>query len=279
MKKYALIGYPLGHTFSPTIHNTAFKHHGIDAEYGILEIEDSIFETRINEIKQEDWGGFNVTIPHKQKIIPLLDELDLIAEKIGAVNTIQIKSNGAWKGYNTDYLGFPKPIHPWLNKIDTCLFLGAGGAAQAVGFSLLEFSSVKKIVVVDPIQKNSEALINKLKSHAEIYYEIIDFKFLDKINEKFDLIVNMSPVGMGKLKDQSPISLENIVHKKTIVYDLIYNPAKTLFLKEAETLGLKAINGLPMLIGQAEESFRIWTGKGFSDHIIENLKYSFLNNT
>ena len=88
----------------------------------------------------------------------------------------------------------------------------------------------------------------------------------------------MSPVGMGKLKDQSPIDLKSITHKNTIVYDLIYNPAKTKFLKEAEALGCMAINGLPMLIGQAEESFRIWTGKDFSEQIIANLKNIFLNN-
>ena len=148
MNKYALIGYPLGHTFSPIIHNVAFKHYGINAEYGILEIEESLFENRINTIKNEAWSGFNVTIPYKQRIIPFLDELDPIAAKIGAVNTIQILANGTWKGYNTDYIGFIKPIQSWLDTMDICLFIGAGGAAQAVGFSMLEFSFIKKIVVM-----------------------------------------------------------------------------------------------------------------------------------
>ena len=272
MKKYALIGYPLGHTFSPTIHNTAFKHYNMDAEYGILEIDESVFKERITEIKKEDWSGFNVTIPHKQRVILLLDEMDPIAAKIGAVNTIQILSNGKWKGYNTDYLGFTKPIQSWLDKIDTCLFIGAGGAAQAVGFSMLEFSTVKKLAVIDPIQKNAETLIDKLNSHTAKEYEIVDLKMIKNIAEKFDLIVNMSPVGMGSLKDKSPLSVKNISHEKTIVYDLIYNPKRTLFLKEAEELGLKAINGLPMLIGQAEESFKIWTGKTFTDKIYSQIK-------
>lgn len=272
MNKYALIGYPLGHTFSPTIHNTAFKYYGMDAEYDIMEIEKSVFKNKIYTIKNEAWSGFNVTIPYKQRIISILDELDPIAEKIGAVNTIQILLNGTWKGYNTDYIGFTKPIQPWLNKIDTCLFIGAGGAAQAVGFSMLEFTSVNKLVVIDPIKKNAETLMNKLKLHAEKEYEIIDFNFSNNISGKFDLIINMSPVGMGSLKNQSPLSVKNISHEKTIVYDLIYNPARTLFLKEAETLGLKAINGLSMLIGQAEESFKIWTGKTFTDAIYSQIK-------
>ncbi len=276
MKKYALIGYPLGHTFSPTIHNTAFKYYGMNAEYDILEIEESVFQNKINTIKNEAWSGFNVTIPYKQRIIPILDELDPIAEKIGAVNTIQIVLNGTWKGYNTDYLGFPKPIQPWLNKLDSCLFIGAGGAAQAVGFSMLEFSSVNKLVIIDPIKTNAETLMDKLKAHAEKEYEIIDFKLIDKIAEKFDLIVNMSPVGMGALKNQTPLSVKHISHEKTIVYDLIYNPARTLFLKEAESLGLKAINGLSMLIGQAEESFKIWTGKIFTDGIYSQIKFKLV---
>lgn len=272
MNKYALIGYPLGHTFSPIIHNVAFKHYGIHAEYGILEIKESVFENRINTIKNEAWSGFNVTIPYKQRIIPFLDELDPIAAKIGAVNTIQILANGTWKGYNTDYIGFIKPIQSWLDTIDICLFIGAGGAAQAVGFSMLEFSFIKKIVVIDPIKKNAETLIKKLESHAVKEYEIIDFNLIDHISGRFDLIINMSPVGMGSLKNQSPLSVKNISHKRTIVYDLIYNPARTLFLKEAEELGLQAINGLSMLIGQAEASFKIWTGKRFDDGIYAQLK-------
>ncbi|HEM49389.1 MAG TPA: shikimate dehydrogenase [Caldithrix sp.] len=272
MKKFALIGFPLGHTFSPTIHNTAFKHYGMDAEYGIIEIQESVFESRIHEIKRKDWAGFNVTIPHKQRIIPFLDELDPIAVKIGAVNTIQLISIDRWKGYNTDYLGFPKPIQSWLDKIETCLFIGAGGAAQAVGFSMLELSAIEKIVIVDPIQKNAEALLNKLKSHVQKEYQIVDFKLIDKITEKFDIIVNMSPVGMGKMNDKTPIGLKNISHSNSIVYDLIYNPAKTLLLKEADALHLRSINGLPMLIGQAEESFKIWTGRGFNEEIFTKIQ-------
>jgi len=218
-----------------------------------------------------------VTIPHKQRIIPYLDELDSIAAKIGAVNTIKIKSDGVWKGYNTDYLGFTRPIHSRLNKINTSLFIGAGGAAQAAGFSMLEFSSIQKLSVVDPIKKNAELLINKLKSHTAIEFEIIEFSKINTIKGMFDLIVNMSPVGMGSLKEQSPLMVKNISHKNTIIYDLIYNPAQTLFLKEAESLGLKAVNGLPMLIGQAEESFKIWTGKTFTDEINSKIKLQLVD--
>lgn len=267
MQKYGLIGYPVSHSFSPTIHNTAFMYHDINADYSLIEIESSDFDPKIEELKREDWLGFNVTYPYKQKIISFLDDLEPICEKIGAVNTIHIKQDGNWKGYNTDYIGFIKPIRPYLDQIDTCLFIGAGGAAQAVGFSLLEFSSIRKVVVIDPIRENAEILIHKLNSFSVKEYEIIDYKMKNDIAESFDLIVNMSPVGMDSLKDQSPLSIKNIHHENSIVYDLIYNPALTIFLKEAEEAGLKTFNGLPMLIGQAEESFKIWTGYGFPDEI------------
>lgn len=271
MKKYGIIGYPVGHSFSPTIHNTAFKHYSVNAEYSKIEIEKSVFDSKIIELKKENWNGFNVTSPYKKQIIPHLDELETICSRIDAVNTIKIDKNGNWEGYNTDYIGFIKPIQSFLDKIDTCLLIGAGGAAQAVGFSLLEFSTIRKFVVIDLVKKHAETLIHKLKSFSVKEYEIIDFKMINDIAGSFDLIVNMSPVGMGSLKDQSPLSIINISHSDTIVYDLIYNPSQTLFLKEAKEVGLKTINGLPMLIGQAEESFKIWTGKKFPDTVKSEL--------
>jgi len=205
----------------------------------------------------------------------VIDELEPICGRIGAVNTIKIQLDGTWKGYNTDYIGFVKPIHDYLDKMDTCLFIGAGGAAQAVGFGLLEFSPIKKFVIIDPIQENAEKLIQKLRSFSRREYEIYDSKLINDLTGSFDLIINMSPVGMGSMMDQSPLSIKNISHSQTFVYDLIYNPAQTLLLKEAEEFGLKTINGLPMLIGQAEESFKIWTGKIFSNEIQEELETHF----
>ena len=267
MKKYGIIGYPLGHSFSPTIHNTAFKHYGMNAEYGKIEIENSVFDSKIRELKEEEWGGFNVTIPYKQQIIQHLDQLEPICAGIGAVNTIKVEKGGTWKGYNTDYIGFIKPIQSYIDKMDTCLLIGAGGAAQAVGFGLLEFSSIKKLIVLNRTKERGENLIHKLKSFKDIEYIFIDSDKSNEITDAFDLIVNTTSIGMGALKDQSPISITGISNSETIVYDLIYNPAQTVFLKEAKQAGLSTINGLPMLIGQAEESFKIWTGKNFRNSV------------
>lgn len=273
MQQYGIIGYPLEHSFSPKIHNTAFEHYHLDAQYNKIEIEQSIFDAKIKELKKGgEWYGFNVTIPHKQNIISYLDELEPICEQIGAVNTVKVNKDGSWKGFNTDYMGFIKPIQSELSKLNNCLLIGAGGAAQAVGFGILKFSSIGRIAVIDRINERAESLVNKLKSFSAKDYDIIDFKMINNIKESFDLIVNMSPVGMGDLKDQAPMSIKTIIKNHTIVYDLIYNPAKTLFLKEAEQLGLRTVNGLPMLIGQAEESFKIWTGRNFPDKLYKQLK-------
>ena len=272
MKNYGIIGYPLEHSFSPIIHNIAFKHYNMLAEYGKIEIENNLFNKKINEIKKGNWSGFNVTIPYKQQIIPHLDELDRICERIGAVNTIKVNKDNSWKGFNTDYIGFIKPIRYALGKISNCLLIGAGGAAQAVGFGLLEFSEIKHLVIVNRTSHRSEALEKKLRSFKPIEYEIIDYSDINSISERFDLIVNTTSVGMDKLKDQSPINLQQISGSDSIIYDLIYNPAKTVFLREAEQLDLNIINGLPMLIGQAEESFKIWTGKNFTDTIYKEIE-------
>ena len=111
-----------------------------------------------------------------------------------------------------------------------------------------------------------------MRSFKPIEYEIIDYSDINSISERFDLIVNTTSVGMDKLKDQSPINLQQISDSDSIIYDLIYNPAKTVFLREAEQLDLNIINGLPMLIGQAEESFKIWTGKNFTDTIYKEIE-------
>ncbi|MEJ2053704.1 MAG: shikimate dehydrogenase, partial [Calditrichaceae bacterium] len=234
MQHFGIIGYPLDHSFSPTIHNTAFEFYNINAEYSKIEIEPDKFEEKIISLKDENWSGFNVTIPHKQHIIPYLDELEPICERIGAVNTVKVENNGKWKGYNTDYTGFIKPIEMETGSLHNCLLIGAGGAAQAVGFGLLEYTPIHKIVVTNRTEINGLHLIEKLKLFKEIEYIFIDPGDIGNMNEKFDLIVNTTSVGMGKLKDKSPVSLNAIWRKETIVYDLIYNPGRTRFLMVAE---------------------------------------------
>jgi shikimate dehydrogenase len=274
-KKYGIIGYPLGHSISPQIHNMAFEYHKINGSYEKIEILPENFDNEINRLKSENWSGFNVTIPYKELILKYVDEIDPISKVIGAINTIKRMEDDTWAGYNTDYIGFLNPIRNAQNDISSCLILGAGGSARAVCFGLVTQFKIDELVIINRTKKRAEQLKNDLHSIQAQNVTIGDFDALQKINEKFDLIVNTTSVGMGKMSGQMPINPTFYSKNDTIVYDLIYNPMKTAFLITAEGKVKKCINGLAMLISQAEASFKIWTNidfsGGLSDMIYTNL--------
>ena len=266
MDKYGIIGYPLGHSFSPKIHNPAFKYLNIDAKYEIYPIEPISFETKIGELKAGDYCGFNVTVPFKQKIIPFIDVIDPQAQKVNAVNTIK-KVAGKWHGSNTDLYGFLLPIQDDLKSIKNVLVLGAGGAANAVCFALLDSASIEYMTIANRTIENAEILKNRLSHYYKLPLKAIQLDI--KVVDKYDLIVNTTSLGMGKTADKNPFDIKGCYHNDTIVYDLIYNPKETRLLKEAKRQKLKALNGLDMLIGQAAKSFFIWTGQQFPSHLIQ----------
>jgi len=274
MDKYGIIGYPLDHSFSPVIHNQAFKNLKIEACYEKYQIAPQDFPKNIPLLKSSDIMGFNVTVPYKQKIIPYLDEIEPIAKKVGAVNTIK-KIGNKWIGYNTDLYGFLLPLQNHINVIKSILVIGAGGAANAVCYALLSESAiVKKIDIVNRTKDKAQSLCSKLKTEFNIEFESYELNEVLKDCQKYDLIVNTTNVGMGELKDKYPIKIDNLIRVSTIVYDLIYNPKQTLLLESANNQKLKTINGLLMLIGQAGQSFKIWTGQEYPQNIIsEKLFY------
>ncbi|HID38830.1 MAG TPA: shikimate dehydrogenase [Calditrichaeota bacterium] len=275
MKKFAIIGYPLSHSASPYIHNAAFELYGIDAQYGKLEINPDRFDEEIQKIKKENWTGFNITIPHKQRIMSYLDSIDPVAQRIGAVNTIKVEAGGRWVGYNTDYQGFLKPLEPYRRQIRSCLLAGAGGAARAVAFALCDLPNIAHLSLLNRNPQKGLALKNELERHRSIDYQTRELN--DKTADKeYDLLVNATPLGMGELKDQLPFDPIRYAHRKTIVYDLIYNPQETLFLKQAQKDSLKTINGWPMLLGQAEAAFHIWTRRGFTEELKHYIESTLL---
>ncbi len=267
MDKYGLIGFPLKHSFSPLIHNKAFKYLNIDAHYEKYEVSDQKFEHSILQLKESDIKGFNVTVPYKQKIIPYIDELEPLAKKVGAINTIK-KSGNRWIGYNTDLYGLLIPLENHLKLISSVLIIGAGGAGNAACFALLNKKEIRKIDIVNRSKENAINLSHSLKKEFTFEGEVYDSKEIIKNRNKYDLIINTTSVGMGDLIKESPINITSVAHKKTIVYDLIYNPKETLLLKTAIKQNLRVINGLKMLIGQAKKSFEIWTGQEYPANII-----------
>lgn len=239
-KKYGLIGYPLEHSFSPDYFNTKFKNGRIDADYKTYPLNNiKEFAALISKV---DFSGLNVTIPYKEAILPYLDELDGEAQTIGAVNTIAFK-NGKTIGYNTDCYGFEKSLLSLIEKsknIHGALVLGTGGASRAVQYIL------KKLDI-------QYSLISRSKKGI-LRYQDIDKALFSSIN----LIINTTPLGMSpSIKNKPEIPYEWL-NEKYFLYDLIYNPEKTIFLSEGLKMGCKIKNGHDMLILQAEKAWHIW---------------------
>ncbi len=246
MKTFGLIGYPLGHSFSQKYFTEKFESEGLTRhQYINYPIERIEF---INDIiyKDQTLIGLNVTIPYKQQVFPYLDELDEISQRIGAVNTIKIdRTSGKvrLKGYNTDAYGFYHSLKPYLKKKhDSALILGTGGASKAVAYVLEELGIHFIYVSRNPREKSQ-------LSYPDLCGPVL---------YNFQIIINTSPVGMYPDVQNYPDIPYDFISKDHILFDLIYNPEETLFLKKGKEKGAQIINGLSMLHLQAERSWEIW---------------------
>ena len=247
MDKYGLIGYPLKHSFSIVYFNEKFKAENIDAEYVNFEIP------RIEEFMEvveenPNLCGLNVTIPYKEQVIPYLDELDKDTAKIGAVNVIKIirqpKGKVKLVGYNSDIIGFTRSIEPLLKPdVHThALILGTGGASKAI-FRGLENLGIKS-TFVSRTKKNDEVM-----TYEELTPEVM---------QQYKIIVNCTPVGMYPKVDECPAIPYDQLTTDHLLYDLLYNPDETLFMKKGRTQGATVKNGLEMLLLQAFAAWEIW---------------------
>lgn len=245
MQKYGLIGYPLGHSFSKNYFNQKFTSERIDAQYVNFEIP-SIKELRTVLKENPDLKGLNVTIPYKEQVIPYLDDLDEDARLIGAVNVIKI-TKGLFgktklKGYNSDIIGFKQSIEPLLNESHRkALILGTGGASKAV------FQGLKQLGV------GATLVSRKPKEHSITYQEISS-----KTMEQYTVIINTTPLGMFPKIDECPDIPYHLLTSKHLLYDLLYNPNETLFMKKGKEMGAVVKNGLEMLLLQAFTAWQIW---------------------
>lgn len=257
MIKLALLGHPVKHSFSPLIHSAAFKASGIQGSYEIIDVMPENIEDKIKELINNGYRGFNVTIPHKVAVNDLLSERNEIADKAGCVNTVIINSDGTLSGYNTDVYGISSSLS---DNYSNPLITGAGGAARAAVAALAD----KNIKNINFLVRNPDKCSNMLRK-IQKFYPDVKFSVKDKLIslESFDLLINATPLGMtGSFVDLCPVERElfETANKNMTVFDLIYTPDKTNLLKVAEEYGLKTINGLNMLIRQAQKAFEIWTG-------------------
>ncbi|MFI5141172.1 MAG: shikimate dehydrogenase family protein [Bacteroidia bacterium] len=245
MKQLGLIGYPLSHSFSKKYFDEKFQKLNLsEYSFSVFSMEDvNQFPALLSEHK--NLIGLSVTIPHKEIVIPFLDEIDEVAKEIGAVNCIKI-TNGKLKGYNTDTLGFKQSLRPFLDVNHTkALVFGTGGAAKAVAYTLKKLNIDVWFVTR---QKNTD-LPNSF-TYEELNEEIVS---------ACKLLVNTTPLGMHPNINECPALPYNAITPQHLVYDLTYNPAETLFLKKAKEQGALISNGYNMLCFQADEAWGIWT--------------------
>jgi len=245
---YGILGNPVTHSLSPAMHNAALVASGIDAVYLPFSAPD--IAAAITGIRGLGVQGVSVTIPHKEAVMELLDSIDPVAEKIGAVNTV-INTDGLLTGLNTDWLGATRALE---EKIDLSgskvVILGAGGSARAIGFGLLERGA--DIVLCSRTESRGQALADELGCP---WISLEDTRQLQG-----DILINATSVGMVPHIDKSPLP-EGIVTRFRVVMDIVYAPMKTRLLQEAEANGCTIINGLEMLLYQGVAQFEIWTGK------------------
>ena len=247
MDKYGLIGYPLGHSFSVNYFNQKFADEGINAKYINFEITDV---DQIIEVvsANPELKGLNVTIPYKERVIEFLDQLSPEARAIGAVNVIRVTHDGGkihMKGFNSDVIGFTQSIEPMLESYHKkALVLGTGGASKAICYGL-------KSLGVEPV------CVSRYERPETICYKDIT---ADVVKE-YNVIVNCTPVGMFPRSNDCPQLPYDALDDKNILYDLVYNPDTTLFMRRGAERGAQVKNGLEMLLLQAFASWEMWNGK------------------
>jgi len=259
-----LIGHPIKHSYSPFIQNYALELMSLDYIYLPFDVPSENLKPAVNGVLALGLKGLNVTLPHKEKIIKFLDELSEEASIIGAVNTI-VNDHGKLMGYNTDAFGIMETLLPFKEKISgsKMTVIGAGGSARAVIYTLLRYFKPEEINIINRTQQKADTLANdfslKMRFDSFHTFELFPPDNVETLSNS-RLIVNATTLGMFPEVEDTITDIEDSFNEEQIVFDLIYNPTKTKFLKTAEMQGVKDVGGLKMLISQAAKSFELWTG-------------------
>lgn len=263
-KIIGVIGKNIKNSISPLFHNQIILKHSLNFCYLPFQVTETDLSKAIQGIKTLNIRGVNITFPYKEKVIEFLDEAEESARRIGAINTI-VNNKGFLTGYNTDVIGFKKSLQKdgkFVVKEKKAVILGAGGAARAVVYALLE-EEIEEICIFNRTLEKAKKIKQNLssffpKSRISVFH--LEGENLKEKIEKAHLLVNATSLGMPPRVDNTPLPDEKLFHPNLLVYDLIYHPARTLFLRQADRSGAKIINGLPMLVYQGIESLYLWTG-------------------
>ncbi|MFF2175283.1 shikimate dehydrogenase [Lysinibacillus sp. NPDC058147] len=258
MKKwFAVIGDPIEHSKSPAMHNAWFEEMSIDATYIPVHVSSENLESAVAGLKTLGASGWNITIPHKTAIIPYLDELDELAQKMGAVNTVVRTNEGRLKGYNTDGVGFVRSLEEAVGKSHKdkpVLLIGAGGAARGIAFAMQQ-QGYTNLTIANRTVANAQAIVDEMGIGNAISLTEAEESLAD-----FGILVQMTSAGLATGNFLMPFSLERLA-KGAIVADIVYNPLMTPFLKAAEEKGATVVTGLGMFVHQGAIAFEHWLGE------------------
>lgn len=267
---FGIVGDPVEHSLSPLMHNANIKSLGLNYVYVPFHVKKEEINNLISGAKALNIQGLNVTIPHKIEVIKYLDEIDPLAEKIGAVNTIKF-SDGIAKGYNTDAIGAMSALKEKVNiKNRDVLVLGAGGASRAISYALCE-EDVNSITILNRHSNRAKALACDIsnKTNYTVNYDLQSN--CDKYLRDTDIIINTTPNGMYPNVNDKPLIYAQQMNGEMCVFDIVYTPLETGILKEAKKIGATRVSGIKMFLYQGVESFKIWTGIDANAKVMEEV--------
>lgn len=261
MKHFCVIGDPVEHSLSPRLHRRMIELTGLDATYDLCPVRAQELERFVEQARGGAWDGFNVTMPHKEAVVPYLDGLSGTAARCRAVNTVCME-DGRAIGHNTDGLGFIESLraHGFDPADKTALIIGTGGAGEAVTDALVQ-AGARLVYICNRSVYRAQALAARYPEHTRwVYFGTYPVR---RGSAQADLVVNATSLGMAGCKEFSDLRFLGGVNPEAIVYDLVYNPRRTLFLSEADRHGLQTIGGIELLVHQAMLAFQRWTGAEF----------------
>jgi shikimate dehydrogenase len=256
-----VLGHPVRHSLSPSIHNAAFRHRNLDLVYLAFDVTPDRLSDAVNGLRAIGARGANLTLPHKEAVIELLDDIDLLAARVGAVNTV-VNEADRLTGYNTDVAGFSAALRTVVPEGAhglRCIVLGAGGAARAVVAALVQ-EGAAHVSLCNRTHGRALALCSAASGWGATVCEAVRVEGVDKVVSEADLIVNATSVGLASPVKDLPIGVDTL-HSGQVVVDLVYGSGATALVKAAKARGAAAIDGLEMLVMQAASSYQLWTGQ------------------
>lgn len=280
-KLTGLIGYPVEHSKSPLMHNTAFEKLGLDYTYELFDVKEDEVADAFADLKSLDVAGFNCTMPDKIKAFELADEVSTEARLIGAANTI-VNKDGKFVAFNTDGLGFVNALkeNGFDVKDKTVTILGSGGAASAiiVQCAIDNAKEINVLSIKDKFWNKAQELIDNIieETHTNINLIEMSDEVIEECVERSDLLCNATPVGMAPNEEGCLIKDSSLLRTDLVVVDIIYNPLETKLYQMAKMNGCKVLNGIEMLIHQGAASFELWTSKKFPIDVVREEVYKSL---